>query len=449
MAYDAARNELVAFGGTEGTINAPALAQTLVFDGEFWRVLGVAGPPARTRAAMAYDAARGVIVLHGGLDAAGQPLRDTWTWDGKRWTPASTGGPAAKGHVLVYDPAGARCLAAPGNGEVWAWDGAAWSLVGAGGPETDGHSVAFDTARGRLVCDRAELYKIAEWDGAAWHIIDVAYGRNVWDAAMVYDPRIGRCVRAGGIDSGDAFIFTSPQTWEWDGQAWRIAAGLSIGRTGHAMAWDPDRQRVVCFGGSTPGNALADTWSSVIGGDLTPHIIFPPDPATRPAGGSVGFDVATTGAWFYNIYGPEAFEWSINGVVLRDGPSPYGTVSGATTAMLGIQSLAAPAEGEVIVRVSNACGGVQSPAAALDILCPADMTAHATPGTSGYANPNGVVNNEDFFFYLSRFAAGSVVECDLTTAGATTPGQPGYRVPDGVLDRDDFLIYLALLAEGC
>ena len=42
------------------------------------------GPPARTGAAMAYDSATGDMVMFGGTSATGQPLADTWLWDGIR-----------------------------------------------------------------------------------------------------------------------------------------------------------------------------------------------------------------------------------------------------------------------------------------------------------------------------------------------------------------------------
>ncbi len=38
--------------------------------------------------------------------------------------------------------------------------------------------------------------------------------------------------------------------------------------------------------------------------------------------------------------------------------------------------------------------------------CPADLTTTAIPGTPGYGVPNGIVNNDDFFYYLTIFAAG-------------------------------------------
>ena len=36
----------------------------------------------------------------------------------------------------------------------------------------------------------------------------------------------------------------------------------------------------------------------------------------------------------------------------------------------------------------------------------ADLTTSAVPGSPGYGQPNGVINNDDFFYYLTLFAAG-------------------------------------------
>ncbi len=79
--------------------------------------------------------------------------------------------------------------------------------------------------------------------------------------------------------------------------------------------------------------------------------------------------------------------------------------------------------------------------------CVADLTTTAAPGTPGYGVPNGVLNNDDFFYYLTQFAAGNLAGADLTTSAIA--GSPGYGVPNGVLNNDDFFYYLARFAAGC
>jgi uncharacterized membrane protein len=79
--------------------------------------------------------------------------------------------------------------------------------------------------------------------------------------------------------------------------------------------------------------------------------------------------------------------------------------------------------------------------------CEPDLTLGAIPGQPGYGVPNGLLNNEDFFYYLAQFAAGNLAVADMTTGAI--PGQPGYGVPNGILNNEDFFFYLTLFAAGC
>jgi len=59
-------------------------------------------PPARSGAAMAYDAASGDLLLFGGTGANGQLLSDTWEFNGSSWTQMNQGGmPALTGASMV------------------------------------------------------------------------------------------------------------------------------------------------------------------------------------------------------------------------------------------------------------------------------------------------------------------------------------------------------------
>ena len=79
--------------------------------------------------------------------------------------------------------------------------------------------------------------------------------------------------------------------------------------------------------------------------------------------------------------------------------------------------------------------------------CEPDLTTGAVPGVPGFGVPNGVLNNDDFFYYLAQFAAGNAAVADLTTGAVA--GQPGYGVPNGIINNDDFFYYLAIFAAGC
>ncbi|MEZ6234114.1 MAG: GC-type dockerin domain-anchored protein [Phycisphaerales bacterium] len=79
--------------------------------------------------------------------------------------------------------------------------------------------------------------------------------------------------------------------------------------------------------------------------------------------------------------------------------------------------------------------------------CAPDLSAGAIQGLAGYGVPDGVLDGDDFFYYLNEFVAGNLGVCDLTTG--STPGQTGYGVPNGLLTNDDFFFYLDLFALGC
>src|SRR5438094_5440772 len=112
---------------------------------------------------MAYDAAHGVTVLHGGSGR----LRDTWEWDGTDWSQRS---PATNPYprmafAMAYDTARARTVVFGGDfllpndfslgwdNETWEWDGTNWLrdwTAAAPSPRMD-LAMAYDAARGRMV----------------------------------------------------------------------------------------------------------------------------------------------------------------------------------------------------------------------------------------------------------------------------------------------------------
>jgi len=72
--------------------------------------------------------------------------------------------------------------------------------------------------------------------------------------------------------------------------------------------------------------------------------------------------------------------------------------------------------------------------------CVADLTGQM-PGVG-----DGQVLEEDFSYFLALFAAGDPAG-DLT--GSSDPQSPAYGHPDGVLDLDDFFYYLDAYERGC
>lgn len=159
MAYDAARRQVVLFGGKLAFDTW--LMDTWVWDGTNWvQKFPANAPPAREGHAMAYDAARGQVVLFGGTGSSGL-LNDTWVWDGTNWVQKSTAtSPAARcGHAMAYDPVRRQVVLFGGwNGSIhlndtWVWDGTNWTeeFPPNSPPALSAHAMAYDVARGRVV----------------------------------------------------------------------------------------------------------------------------------------------------------------------------------------------------------------------------------------------------------------------------------------------------------
>ncbi len=75
MVYDTKRGVAVAHG-TSGTWE---------YGGNNWERIDSAGGPHSTWHAMAYDEARGITVLFGGMDENKNPIEGTWLYDGETW----------------------------------------------------------------------------------------------------------------------------------------------------------------------------------------------------------------------------------------------------------------------------------------------------------------------------------------------------------------------------
>lgn len=106
--------------------------------------------------------------------------------------------------------------------------------------------------------DRLEIWS---WDGAAWIRLASDPTGPVWRnfGVAAYDVDRDVIVVHGGAASGQK---PSDETWEWDGQAWRLASTGGPGaREGSAMAYDRARRRMILFSGAVGGSVLGDTWA--------------------------------------------------------------------------------------------------------------------------------------------------------------------------------------------
>ena len=262
LAYDAARSVTVMFGGIARDTTYSPRAGTWEWDGSRWQLRDVTGPSARAAHGMVYDSRRHRIVLFGGAHKD-EPLGDTWEYDGVAWTRVSTWGPAPRmAFAMAYDSARGRVVLHGGSQGVrrtvfedtWEWDGATWMRVATGGlPQNSFHRMAYDTRRQRIVSfgGRGAGGETWEWDGRTWTRVHTSGPPARDHHAIAYDAKRGRVVVFGGSSQpGGTSYFRD--LWAWDGSRWTLlGADENISPRGGlpGMTYDARRDRLVLVGG--------------------------------------------------------------------------------------------------------------------------------------------------------------------------------------------------------
>ena len=251
------------------------------WDGMEWSLISAEedGPTWRNWAAVAYDSARDVLVVHGGLQGQ-KRFDETWEWDGQDWKRfASTSSPGAReGALMAYDAAREKMILYGGatpdmqiRGDTWEWDGQNWEQVSDSGPAPRfPGGLVYDPRRqavllysghfAALTGEAANFDDLWAWDGSSWRevVVDGSTPGHRTHAAFVLDPSTGQVLLVG---SGSE-TFRS-DVWVWDGAKWEeISTANTPARSGHNLAYDPTRDRFVLFGGvdRPGGRALDDTW---------------------------------------------------------------------------------------------------------------------------------------------------------------------------------------------
>jgi cysteine-rich repeat protein len=303
LAYDGARQRMVSFGGLQLHDDASllVLGDTIERDGIAWEEVAASGPSPSPRYgyALAYDAARGVTVLHGGrtFDAAFNftDFGDTWEWDGTAWSLRTTAGPSARfSHAMVYDSARQRVVLFGGQhnggfyGDLWEWDGTTWSPRGTSGDPTygspvsrDEHGMAYDTLRDVLVLHGGQylLNPPSVVGGETWELAGSQWSRRAAaDAntplylpdhrAIAYDADRHTTLLAAHPDGNVLQNPLLPVTFfEWSAGAWMRKPTSPPWRSFAAMAYDPVRKATVLAGGDdaciphvATTCSLSDTW---------------------------------------------------------------------------------------------------------------------------------------------------------------------------------------------
>jgi hypothetical protein len=140
---------------------------------------------------------------------------------------------------------------------------------------------------------------------------------------MAYDAPRQRVVLFGGDSGGGAAL---ADTWHWDGSLWTQVADIGpSARHGHALAANPQAQYSLLFGGTALGAFLADTWTW----DTTDWVQVADTGPSARAWHSMAFDAARGSLVLFGgqgANGPLGDTWEWDGMgwtqVQDQGPSP-------------------------------------------------------------------------------------------------------------------------------
>lgn len=229
MAFNPDTGQLFLFGGMKSQ-PMTLLCDTWILENGAWREVGA--PlclDGRVRnAALVYDSARRTMLLVSGPaiadDSTPRPTQ-IWRWSNDRWLLADDSGPRRQGFgAVAYDAARAVLVVpvlygGPDEG-TWEWDGSSWRRAPAPTPSTrQTYSLTFGPRQGTVVLVGGQassngpyLDDVWTWDGTTWRPMA---------------PTGGFAGRAGGTlaatRSGD-LLYVGGYSTELLGEMWRLDA---------------------------------------------------------------------------------------------------------------------------------------------------------------------------------------------------------------------------------
>ena len=279
--HDTREQVVLVNGGPERGKPASDPLELWGWDGTQWSLISaeVDGPSWRNWPAVAYDTARDVLVIHGGLQQRGASFDETWEWDGQEWTRFEGSGPGAReGALMAYNAIHANMVLFGGStpdmeihGDTWEWDGQSWIKVSESGPAPRfPGGMAYDPVRKEVLLysghfadpsgDGIDYDDLWAWDGSSWResIVEGSTPDHRTHAGFLFDPVTESILLIGS--GSDTFL---SDVWAWNGTGWKeIPTTNTPARSGLNVAYDPKRDRFVLFGGvdRPGGKALDDTW---------------------------------------------------------------------------------------------------------------------------------------------------------------------------------------------
>jgi hypothetical protein len=278
MVYHPPSAQVLLIGCVERSVRTTIPNVIWGWDGTQWQVVTEGGPSMQVLGGVAYDTKRNKLVLYGGqtLDT-GECVRETWEWDGVSWAQISTNSPTACNRFeMVYDDGQERVLLFGGQdderkpiSETWAWNGETWEQLAADGPEGRAHfGFVHDPTHEQTLLYGGYFGPIFDdfWTlrENAWQKVELSNSPGTLSHfGMAYDLDTNALIIFGGAQSTSTFGSLSDSTWTLTNGSWReTTPTLSPSPRGSpAMTYDPERKRIVLYGGfGTDRNDKNDTW---------------------------------------------------------------------------------------------------------------------------------------------------------------------------------------------
>lgn len=212
---------------------------------------------------LAYDSDRKLELLVS--STASQPGTAVVSeWNGSSWRNVALSGAPAWLESGTYSPDLHALVAVQETNRqslMWMYDGASWRTLATGAPNQI-QTMAYDPGRHSILALGAFDFKTYVFDGTSWTAISGTPPVPDRMAAVTFDSQHGRWVAFGGVVDMQSLRSTST-TWIGNGRSWTNVSPSTVAtpRSSGHMAWDPQRQRAVLFGGVYQiGLDYSDTW---------------------------------------------------------------------------------------------------------------------------------------------------------------------------------------------
>ena len=317
-AYFPPKDQVVLFGGSPKNTGEGWRRDTWIFSGGTWK-LGPAAPAALTArggAAMAYMPDIGKLVMFGGANSSWPPLKQTWLYDGTKWSQGPTAPAALAGRTgaqMAYHPGIKKLVMFGGSGvkpynDTWLFDGSSWSpgpaTPAAMGPRTFFGMTYDQTSKKVVVAGGNGRPDTWLFDGTGW-VAGPAMPAPKERFRMAYDPQLSGNLMCSGLGPASA----TPDCYVMKGNVWthyvRPSRKVSWpeARVDGALLWHPVKQRMMVFSGVMDYDGgkqgYRDTWflNGAPLSQVTATMTTSPAPAQAalPAPGQVIRNVPATG----------------------------------------------------------------------------------------------------------------------------------------------------------